>query len=89
MAANVLAYFAESESGVKSRRTARGQASSPGAGRGSRSAGLVRTPKAWFMGFNPGPSPEHLAPDPAPLHDVLEIKGVRCFESKCLKALFP
>jgi hypothetical protein len=40
------------------------------------------------MGFNPDPSPQHLAPDAPPLHDVLEIKEVGCLASECLNALF-
>jgi hypothetical protein len=93
MAVNVLAYFAERENSVISRSTARGQASGRGArgcgrgaGGGSRNAGLVRAPRVRFWGV---PSPQHLAPDAAPLHDVLETKGVRCLASECLNALCP
>jgi len=102
MAANVLAYFAEGESGVKSRRTARCQA--PGARAKGSGWGLgagdwrwrrvLRTPdscepRASFMGFNPDPSPQRLAPDRASLHDVLETKGVACLASECLNGPSP
>ena len=96
MALNVLGYFAEGENSAISRRMARGEDSERraedcgrGAGGGSRNAGLVRTPRAWFIGFNPGPSPRRLAPAAAPCHDVLEAKGDRRVRPKCLKDLFP
>jgi len=96
MALNVLAYYMEGEDCVKSRHTARNQASGrsargggPRAGGGARNAGLVPVPGAWFMGVHAGPSPQRLAPEAAPLHDVLETKGVRRLPPKCLKALYP
>ena len=96
MAANVLAYFAEGENRVISRRMARGQASAGGAagggggaGGGSRNAGLVipvSGPEGWVLGI---PSRQRPIPDTALLHDLSETKGVRCLASECLKPLIP
>jgi len=68
MAANVLAYFAEGEGSMISRSTARcqvpgarakgsGWGLGTGAGGGPQNSGLMRTPRAWFMGFNPDLAP--------------------------------
>ena len=98
MAANVLAYFAEGKirvilrSGLGVRSQVPGRRVRAGAGGGPRNVGLVvpiADSRAWLLGLNPNPSPQRLAPDAMPCHNVLETKGVRRLESECLNARSP